>query len=705
VYRWVFAIVAMFINCFATEILASNNSTVGSTTLAHQSRSIPSGIYWDDLSVETADGTYLLNTCRGFVQNGHVCGILGPSGSGKSTTMSALGGTISASSGLTVTGEVLYYDTNRQTKEYLRVDGGRVAWLQQKDSFFNMLSVQETLQFAAFLELPHFSQRQRQRRVKSIMDSLGLIKHRDRRIGDSAVHHGLSGGEKRRLSLALELISSPKLFIADEPTSGLDSTMSEKVVRLIKNLIQQRDIPCILSLHQPRSSIFKMLDTLILLAPGGNVCYMGKASDAVQYFSKLGYPCPVETNPAEFLLDLVSIDSEDPIEARADELRISQLAASFRATQNTFDERWVVPFQSATKSDIGMEEVGLYEDDPTSLESYSAPLASSISSQKKKKHLTHFRGIQRFGRLLLRSWRQNIRNHQVNLFRIVASSGNAYLFTRIFGSIKKGYFTSKSVADRVALLSFSVINMSMMALVKTIDLFAKEKPIVRREQQRKQYTSFEYLLAKSVAEIPLDAVFAALFTTTLKCMCGLNIGWKALTGVFTLMTVAGASLGFAIGSWSPSAEVAMSAGIPVMVILMTVGVINPSGVDVSEPQPVVVEALKQISPIAYAIRAVCIAECRGMEFQNPYTTNKGGGNVFTRGRRLLRDLPKMGALALVQNGDQVLDELGLGNKDYKGAMKHLLILSIGNLFFSWIGLNVQAMAGDYGSHKKKDQTK
>lgn len=606
----------------------------------------------------------MLHNCRGFVADGHVCGILGPSGAGKSTIMSALGGTISSSSGLSLNGIVVYYNSEMETKEFLRVKGGRVAWLQQKDSFFNMMSVQETLEFAAFLELPQFSPRQRQRRVKSSMESLGLIRIKDRRIGDSAVNSGLSGGEKRRLSLALELISSPKLFIGDEPTSGIDSTMSEKVVRLIKAMVKQRNIPCILSLHQPRSSIFKMLDTLILLSPGGHVCYMGKASEAVQYFSKLGFTCPIETNPAEFLLDLVSIDSEDPREASEDELRIARLAASFAENQRALQKKWFIPLQSSGNDDGDIEVVlknaALSGDDDGWIESSTTP-DSSVS----KKQLMHFRGVKRFGRLLLRSWRQNIRNHRVNCFRLTASVGNAYLFTRIFGSIKKGLFTSKSVADRVALLSYSVINMSMMALVKTIDLFAKEKPVVQREQQRNQYSSLEYLLAKSIAEIPLDALFAAIFTTTLKSMCGIRIGWRALTGAFTLMTVAGASLGFAIGALSPTAEVAMTAGIPVMVILMTVGVVNPSGVDTSEPQPALVEALKQLSPIAYAIQAVCIAEYRGMKFDDQLA-NKG--NFFSRGSRLLRDLPKIGALALVQNGDQVLDELGMAKEDYKGAL-------------------------------------
>ena len=142
----------------------------------------------------------------------------------QSTTLSALGGTIARQSGLVVNGDVLYYKADVQTTEHLRVQGGHVAWLQQKDSFFNMLTVEETLELAAFLELSHFSERQRKRRVGKTMDSLGLTILKDRQIGDAALHHGLSGGEKRRLSLALELLSSPKLFIGDEPTSGLVSS-------------------------------------------------------------------------------------------------------------------------------------------------------------------------------------------------------------------------------------------------------------------------------------------------------------------------------------------------------------------------------------------------------------------------------------------------------------------------------------------------
>jgi len=97
---------------------------------------LTSGLYWNNLNVRTADGTYLLHDFCGYVENGHVCGILGPSGAGKSTILSALGGTISSSSRSQVNGEVFYYDDDIQRKESLRVQGGRVAWMKQEEFFF-----------------------------------------------------------------------------------------------------------------------------------------------------------------------------------------------------------------------------------------------------------------------------------------------------------------------------------------------------------------------------------------------------------------------------------------------------------------------------------------------------------------------------------------------------------------------------------------
>lgn len=243
--------------------------------------------------------------------------------------------------------------------------------------------------------------------------------------------------------------------------------------------------------------------------------------------------------------------------------------------------------------------------------------------------------------------------------------------------------------------------------MKTIELFARERPVVEREQMRSQYSSLEYLLSKAVAELPLDILFAAAFTTMLKAITGLRIPWAQLTATFSLMTVAGAALGFAIGSSTTTAESAMATGIPVIVIFMVVGIINPSGVDTSHQAPLFLKYLRWASPIHWAVEALCLAEYRGMKFEDK--TARWPWQRF-------RDLPKIGGLAMVRNGDQVLAALGLADASYDNVMKNLAILSGVNLLLSWIGLHFtgtsfeQAQMADWapttshGSHKTTEQS-
>lgn len=599
---------------------------------------LPNGIYWHDLSVQTSSNVTLLHPFSGFVAAGELCGIIGPSGAGKSTFLHILGGR----SELEQSGTVWW----QQGSARGTLSPTAVAFLQQHDAFFHMLTTKETLQLAAYLEFPAMKRSERDMIVQKSMDSLGLKPVQGRKIGDRSLpgaKDGLSGGEQRRLSLALVMLGNPQLFLADEATTGLDSSQATKVVRLISDLAKERQIPALLSLHQPRASIWKMLDKFILLGPGGRVCYMGKRVEALAYFQTLGYECPEETNPAEFLIDLVSIDTEDADQGAIDEARIEELTIAFWAYSQT-----------------NMPDDGRVV---TSVSVSTARLRSP--------------SLRRFASLLKRSWRQNIRNTHYNVLRLGASVGNALLFAQIFASVKHGVPLVKSIADRTALLSFGVINMSMMALMKTIHLFSRERPVVGREQGREQYSALEYLLSKVFAEIPLDTFFGMVFTTTLKLSTGLRISWRDLTAAFSLMTVAGASLGFAVGSWTDSADTAMATGVPLMVIFMVVGIINPSGVDSTKGPPPLVKWLQLASPIKWAIESLCVAEYKGMDLRE-------GASKWER----LRDLPKMGAFSMVQNGDQILEALGLEKSSYSSSMRHLGVIAGINLFISFLGLEM-----------------
>ncbi|KAK1739468.1 ABC transporter, ABC-G family [Skeletonema marinoi] len=622
------------------------------------------------------DSSWLLHPTSGYVPRGSLCGIIGPSGAGKTTFLNSLGGA-TVNGGLHVTGTIYYDDGEQQQSQRLSQQNGDIAYLSQHDNFFAMLTPRETLEFAAKLQNQNKKIDDNKELVEKKLSSLGLLHVADRRIGDrtkldggggggggfglkkatkragGGAASGLSGGERRRLSVALELMTEPKIFLADEPTTGLDSSQAGKVVNLISKLAKDRNIPSICTLHQPKSSIWKMLDEFILLAPGGKMCYAGNRNDATAYFKEIGYECPHDTNPAEWFIDLVTIDTDDLEQGTKDIDRINFLHHRF--------------LKSCTSLHAG--------DEQACLDKQQLATNSKDAGTDNRKMFSISRTLQRFGALFQRSLRQNIRNTRVLMLRLGAAVLQAKLFASIFKSVRHDKSLTKSIADRVALLTYGCINLSIMALMKTLDLFAKERGVVLREQMRSSYSSLEYLLAKVFAEMPLDASFALIFASVLKKLTGLRSSMGTLMKTYCLMTISSVSLGFAIGSIASTAETAMALGVPVLVILMVVGVINPSGVNTDEAPNLVMEWIKLFSPIKWAIEALVTAEFRGMTFEKD---RDFWGN--------LKELPRMGGLAMVRDGDEVLDALGLGNANYNKIMSNLAKLTGSFLMFSWMGL-------------------
>ena len=149
------------------------------------------------------------------------------------------------------------------------------------------------------------------------------------------------------------------------------------------------------------------------------------------------------------------------------------------------------------------------------------------------------------------------------------------------------------------MLSFGAINMAMMALMKTLDLLGRERHVVHRERSRRQYGGAEYLLAKLVAELPLDASFAAAFGLALKWRCGLRAAAPALVGLLSLSAACCAALGLAVGALVPGQDAALALGLPVMLVYMVLGVINPAGAQGREQSPLV-RAVARASPLKCA---------------------------------------------------------------------------------------------------------
>ncbi|KAJ6311631.1 hypothetical protein OIU77_013395 [Salix suchowensis] len=238
----------------------------------------------------------LLNDISGEARDGEILAVLGASGSGKSTLIDALANRIAKGSlkgTKTLNGEVL-------ESRMLKVIS---AYVMQDDLLFPMLTVEETLMFAAEFRLPRSLSKSKKRlRVQALIEQLGLKNAAKTVIGDEG-HRGVSGGERRRVSIGIDIIHDPIVLFLDEPTSGLDSTSAFMVVKVLQRIAQSGSI-VIMSVHQPSYRILGLLDRLIFLSRGQTV-YSGSPMNLPVYFSDFGHPMPTNENRTEFALDLI----------------------------------------------------------------------------------------------------------------------------------------------------------------------------------------------------------------------------------------------------------------------------------------------------------------------------------------------------------------------------------------------------------------
>ena len=284
--------------------------------------------------------------------------LMGPSGSGKTTLLNVLAHRIA---------------TTSAQVEGIRLVNGQIptlaqfralnSYVEQEDVLLGSLTVYETLDFAARIALPRcalsplpctlkmpficirslctahtifrsFSKIERVQLVKTLIRSFGLDDQSNTLIG-TPIRKGISGGQKRRVSVASQLITAPKILFLDELTSGLDSVASYEVVSCVRNLARKHNLVVIASIHQPSTTTFQLFDSLLLLSEG-KTCYQGPLDGVVDFFESAGYPMPLHINPAEFILDAVNIDFAPDREVARHKL--AQLQAKWADTASSLPE-------------------------------------------------------------------------------------------------------------------------------------------------------------------------------------------------------------------------------------------------------------------------------------------------------------------------------------------------------------------------------
>ncbi|XP_065356934.1 ATP-binding cassette sub-family G member 1 [Calliphora vicina] len=239
------------------------------------------------------DTKNILKGLTGQFKAGELSAIVGPSGAGKSTCLNILSGYTAFG----YSGDVTVNDYVRDIKAFKP----NVAFITQDTSLHPYLTVKEAMHFSANLKIgTHMSKCAKRERVKKILEAIGMYENRHTRTSQ------LSGGQLKRLSIALELVNNPPVLILDEPTSGLDSSTSNQLISLLKKLaLEGRTVIC--TIHQPSALTFEMFDHLYAIAAGSCI-YSGGTQNLVPFLADVGLQCPESYNPADYLMEIATDD-------------------------------------------------------------------------------------------------------------------------------------------------------------------------------------------------------------------------------------------------------------------------------------------------------------------------------------------------------------------------------------------------------------
>lgn len=446
----------------------------------------------------------LLNNISGEAREGEIMAVLGASGSGKSTLIDALADRIAKESlkgTVSLNGEVL-------ESRLLKVIS---AYVMQDDLLFPMLTVEETLMFSAEFRLPRsLSKSKKKARVQALIDQLGLRSAAKTVIGDEG-HRGVSGGERRRVSIGTDIIHDPILLFLDEPTSGLDSTSAYMVVKVLQRIAQSGSI-VITSIHQPSYRILGLLDRLIFLSHGQTV-YSGSPANLPSFFADFGHPIPENDNRTEFALDLIRELEETPGGTKS----LVEFNKSWQATKNN---------QQHQNKHSGVLKLSLKDSISASISRgklvSGAPTDSNPSSSFATFANPFWIEMAVIGK---RSLTNSRRMPELFGIRLGAVLVTGFILATMFWGLDD---SPKGVQERLGFFAFAM-STTFYTCAEAIPVFLQERYIFMRETAYNAYRRSSYVLAHSLISIPSLIVLSLAFAATTFWAVGLAGG---LSGFF-----------------------------------------------------------------------------------------------------------------------------------------------------------------------------
>ena len=519
----------------------------------------------------------ILNDLTGYFLHNKLTAIMGPSGAGKTSLLEVISG--QSKSG-TVTGK-LYLNGNSVEIQKIKEISGFVF---QDDVILKTMTVKEALYMSALLRLPkEISNEEKMQRVENMIKLLHLEKCQDTIVGDSLTK-GISGGERKRLSVGMEIIMNPSIIFLDEPTSGLDTFTAYSLIKNLKDLTGNgRTV--VATIHQPSSEILGLFDNLILLNQG-KIIYQGEVKNLVNYFSQIGYQCPEYSNPSDYIFMNIfnsSMDRENNIDLNE---KHNQIVEKYKST--------------------GMEGEIIKKCDELN--------ASTMEiSESNKRYIAEF-GLQlKF--LLKRQFKNIIRDKTILKVKFGQSIGMGLIVGLTFLNIPgRGNNPQVQIQDRNGSLFISCLSQILLPVLGTLAIFSIERPVIMREINSGYYNILPYYLSKMIIEIPMQLIITLITMTIIYWLCLFQKKFtKYITfiGIVELGSLCGLSIGISIATAAKNINVALSFAPFILIpLILFSGLLINSG----EIPPYFIW-IQYLSPIKYMYQEVYKNEFRGLYYK------------------------------------------------------------------------------------------
>lgn len=567
-----------------TPKLSKRNSSERSLPLRSYSKWAPTEhgatLVWRDLCVYTNVGSgqkmkRIINNSTGAVQPGSLMALMGASGSGKTTLMSTLA--YRQPAGTVVQGDILI--NGRRVGPFMhRISG----YVYQDDLFIGSLTVLEHLNFMAKLRLDRrVSSEERRLIIKDLLERTGLASVSSTRIGSGDDKKVLSGGERKRLAFAVELLNNPVILFCDEPTTGLDSYSAQQLVATLHELAQ-KGTTILCTIHQPSSQLFDNFNNVTLLADG-RVAFTGSPQHALSFFADHGYYCPEAYNPADFLIGVLATDpGYEQASQRSAQHLCDQFAVSSAAKQRDM----------LVNLEIHMAQSGNY------------PFDTEVDS---------FRGVawyKRFYVVWLRATLTLLRDPTIQWMRFVQKMAMALIIGACFAGTTE--LTQLGVQAVQGTLFIMISENTYHPMYSVLNVFPQGFPLFMRETRSGLYTPAHYYVANILAMLPGMIIEPLLFVLICYWITGLRATFYAF-GITAICVVLVMNVATACGCFFSTAfnsvPLAMAYLVPLDYIFMIT-----SGIFIKiSSLPVAFYWTQFLSWMLYANEAMTIAQWSGVQ--------------------------------------------------------------------------------------------